>query len=402
MVLTLYDVIVVGGGPSGSVAATFCKRFGLKTLLLEKKEMPRVKPCGGALSNKALSLLKQLKIPINANLIETRVHGVNIVKPSGKSFLIDAGRPIAALVLREKFDKFLFEISSNEGCDVVTKTKVVNLKYNKDSVTVYTDKGDSFASKIVIGADGVNTAIGKYSSLRKWHKDELGICIVMEPKVGKEIMDKFFNTRNFISIYLGCLPLGYAWIFPKKECASIGMGGLLGKVRHLKTKFTRFYKKFEFLRNISPSMNVALIPAGGFKRSLVCDRTLLVGDAAGFVDTFTGEGIFYALKSGYLAAKVVKNSFSSNKFDRRELRQYESLCYNEFERNLKASLFLAFKTQRYLGFLLSVIENDMNLQQCFSEVIEGKKGYCDLLRKLVLRSPLALANMMARNIFKLA
>ena len=103
----MYDVIVVGAGPTGSITSLLCKRYGLNTLLLEKKKMPRRKPCGGAVSKKALELLESLGIYLPPKLIQKKVFGIRVHKPDKTDFLMESQSPISVLVLRKDFDFFI-------------------------------------------------------------------------------------------------------------------------------------------------------------------------------------------------------------------------------------------------------------------------------------------------------
>ena len=139
---------------------------------------------------------------------------------------------------------------------------------------------------------------------------------------------------------------GYGWIFPKRDRISIGIGEFAAQVHNLKGSFSRFVRDVSVQKNIDiegriSGINSYRLPAGGFERRIHGDRVLLTGDAAGFVDPFLGEGIYYALKSGEIAADVAAGAVESGDFSERFLQEYVMRCEKEFNYDLKSALKFA-------------------------------------------------------------
>jgi flavin-dependent dehydrogenase len=118
--------------------------------------------------------------------------------------------------------------------------------------------------------------------------------------------------RSRIHIDVGCVSDGYAWVFPKQESLSVGMGCMRAKVKHLKRDFSKFVESLGFDKYPVARSGGGLLPI--CKKNVIVHKghLLLLGDAAGFVDPLTGEGIYYAMKSARLAAPVIEKCLLNN------------------------------------------------------------------------------------------
>src|SRR5512135_2447720 len=125
-----YDVIVVGAGPGGATVARLCAQTGLRTLLVEKERLPRYKACGGCLSLKSIQLLGFDLSPI----VENTVLGVKITYCNQEPFWIKKERPIAFLVMRDRFDQFLIEKGLEAGIEILDGNKVIRVEMKRDGI----------------------------------------------------------------------------------------------------------------------------------------------------------------------------------------------------------------------------------------------------------------------------
>jgi len=129
-----------------------------------------------------------------------------------------------------------------------------------------------------------------------------------------------------------------------------------------------------------------LIPAGGIKRKLVGSRVLLVGDAAGFVDSFYGEGIAYAIRSGQLAAEIISEILLENKKLSR-LQDYQAATESEFGRNLRYSLKLSRLMHRFPGIFFKIFTGNEEVIDKYLEVPALRSSYKSYLKWLIPRVP---------------
>ena len=222
----MYDLIIIGGGPSGASAGRRAGKLGLNTLLLEKEEFPRYKPCGGGLSDHAISYL-DFELP--QDIIEWEVTGVKAIFKD-QSVNVHKDHRIFALVSRNKFDNFLLEKAKETGIEVHTGEKALCCREMSDRIEVDT-RQETYQAKFAIIAEGAQ-GIVKTCVRPTDNKDEYGICLVTEvPADEREIEERLGKS---LELHFGVANGGYGWIFPHKTYYSVGIGGVVKDFTHPK------------------------------------------------------------------------------------------------------------------------------------------------------------------------
>ena len=372
-----YDVIIVGAGPAGAIASKTCAEKGLSTLLLEKKTIPRFKLCGGAVS---ISALSHLDFGIKKDLIERECYGERV---HFKNHQIEVRRKTrrAILVSRDKFDAYIVSKAVDAGVVLHEEEKATSITPNQSKVVVETTK-EKYNAKVVIGADGVNSIVSK--QVRESYKpNELALGIAAEIPATNEEVDEYID--NAIDIHYGVTKFGYGWVFPKEKHFSVGVAGILPLMKTPRDIFMTFLKKLGFSTGVVAHAH--LIPSGGYEREVCSDRLILVGDAAGFVDPFIGEGIKYAFISGKLAAERIVESNENDDFSKFALDTYKRSCYKSFGANLEYSLRLTRLMNKYPGIFFRLLSSDKKVLDKGFEIVAGRMEYKDYMRWLVPRVP---------------
>ncbi|MHA1577736.1 MAG: NAD(P)/FAD-dependent oxidoreductase, partial [Candidatus Thorarchaeota archaeon] len=329
-----YDVIVVGAGPAGSIAAYESAKIGLKTLLLEKFSLPRDKPCGGAVMYRALHILKG-QIP--SNIVERKIYGMRFILPNGEEAEFVSDKLMGITVFRSKFDEFLARRAVDAGATLIENARVIDVTTCNEYADVRVSDGTVYRGAFVIGADGVNSIVSRSLGLRPKRKDLSTIGLGMESDifVGEDGVNKV--TCGDPSI-LEIAPIGrltgYGWVFPKREHLAIGVAGASQQMHPLRQIFENFRRNLEQkfgIPMVAKKKRTHFFGGDCLGSKNVANRAILVGDAAGFVDPLMGEGIGYAMKSGIHAVCTIEHCLKNGLYDETNLSMYQDLCINEFE-----------------------------------------------------------------------
>lgn len=293
-----WDIIVVGGGPSGATAAELAARDGARVLLLDRGG--RIKPCGGAVPPR---LIRDYHIP--ARLIVARINSARIVSPSGRLANMPVDGSYVGMVDREEFDEFLRERAAEAGAERQTGTYTHSSRDADGVLRIHwQDKHRaemSARAKLAIGADGALSKLGR-DHVRDADKTKLVFAyheIVERPDTADtyapERCDVYYNGRYS--------PDFYAWVFPHGKTASIGTGSAR-KGFALREAVAKLRQESGLDGSHTIRKEGAPIPMKPLKRWDNGRDVLLAGDAAGVVAPASGEGIYYAMLGGELAAQT--------------------------------------------------------------------------------------------------
>lgn len=336
-----YDVVIVGAGPAGSTAAKCLAEKAIKVALIEKKKFPREKACGGGLPTRVLK-----RFPYTVDLIDSISYGSITYSSSLKyKFKVKREKPLIATVLRKNFDDGLVKIAIAKGADFIDQKMVKDIDIKEDKVVVSLDDGKKIESKIIIGADGVRSLIADKSNLAK-KNDEICLCLLEEQQMSEKLIDKYFTDKRMVHIFIKTRGIaGYGWVFPKKKYLNIGIGefetgenGIKPRA-NLKDVFEQYInilKKRKILPNDFEIKNLqgGSLPIFPLEKTY-SDRILLCGDAAGFINPITGEGIYYAMVSGEIAAKITEKALEKNDYGENVLSEYQKIWQKDFGKDLK-------------------------------------------------------------------
>lgn len=322
-------ILVVGASVGGATAANTLAQAGLPVIMLER-DLSWVKPCGGALPPKAF---EEFDLP--QALISRKVHKTMIHSPSERRAEIDVvgveegSHDYVAMACREDLDPFLRARAVANGAELI-EGQLIDLTVQADGVEVtYRAKGErekqTMKVEVVIGADGAYSTTAKALGLER-----LPRCIAIQERI-RLPEDKMARWQDTADLYLGhdVSPDLYAWVFPKSDHIAVGCGAGPGNTAEARRLLANLKQR------IAPELaggEVFLEEAHALpmhpREHIAFERAMLVGDAAGLVVGTSGEGIYWAMKSGKQAALTLIDVLPD--VSEKALRQYENIWWKEY------------------------------------------------------------------------
>lgn len=375
-----YDAAVVGGGPSGATAAYLLASEGYRVALIDKCTFPRSKLCAGLITWKTVDLLH-------------RVFGYSPAELMKRGIIIHASRDYRIyfrrqeivrrrldypfhFVNRDSYDHFWVRTAQDAGAEPIVGRKVVSVDVGQRTVTLA--DGTCIRADVIIGADGVwsmvrNALFPERRFKQRWRSN---LAMTIETSV---VSKDGGHGGIFASLHFGHVPWGYGWCFPNPGRQIVGIGALGNKRDASLAKAFR-----QFLGSINPPLEPFdvqkghALPFGNYVDPPGMGRTMLVGDACGLADPLLGEGIFYAHRSGQLAAQAVLaaklHGTDPASHYRRSLNRHvlRELRWIKFYRNL---LFCGGLRRRYRGLKLFFRLMPDRLE----DAVQGKLSFARLL-----------------------
>ena len=327
-----YDIIVVGAGPAGSTTARFAAQSGASVLVLEKdRDIGIPVRCAEGVSDVGLRTIFQ---DIEERWIENRISDVLFHSPTGKMVELNF-KQVGYILNRKIFDYDLANMAVKAGADVLTKAYVYDLLRENEGIAgvKFNHMGKEFhvKSKLVVGADGVESRVGRWAGINtRTQMRDMETCVQYTAR-DLDLSDKhlhlFFSSR--------VAPEGYLWVFPKGDGrANIGVG-ISGTAATKKAP--KSYLN-EFMAERYPHASVLNSVAGGVPcdqtlQTIVLDGLMLVGDAAHQVNPITGGGIAPALVAGKIAGEVAGQAIEKGDVSAKAMQDYPKRWHRAEGRN---------------------------------------------------------------------
>lgn len=320
MTKKMYDVIVIGAGPSGCRTAELIARRGYKVLLIEEhKKVGEPVQCAGLISWRLKGLIHDLP----ADVVINKVSGARF-STSYVDFTLDSDRPVY-VIDRPKLDKHLFELARVSGVKPKLGTCFKSLKMHKDCIEVVTDKG-KFSTKLLVGADGPDSAVAKQAKLAQPDNQLFGIQSTVSGVFDQSEVELWFSEH--------VSPEFFGWVIPLGDGkARVG----LATRDDVKQRFDNFLRGRLDLHNVKPAV-VGKVKFGLIDSS-VAERVLLVGDAACQVKPFSGGGVIYSLIGAGYCARACVDALKEERFDAEFLtRAYDERWKERLAKPIKRGL----------------------------------------------------------------
>ncbi|MBC7552732.1 MAG: geranylgeranyl reductase family protein [Taibaiella sp.] len=380
-------VIIIGAGPAGASASIFLTKHKIHHIVIERAVFPRDKVCGDACSGRTIQVINKANPDWLAEMKAAPqffhpMWGMTIVSPNGKEINIPLSDKInnpgvakGFVVTRLVLDNFLFEKMPSPYCTVYEGAKVLGIKREKSRVLVKMNyKGDEIdlSSPMIVGADGDKSIVRKtfVGEDRNEKTKAIGLRAYYDGVTG-------MNENSIELHYFPELPTGYLWIFPLPNGrANVGIGMLSSTARERKVNLrelmleiiknnNRLSARFENAVLLDKILGWGLpiytedIPVSG-------DNYMLTGDAANFIDPFSGEGVGNALYSGMLAAEAVKVAIEQKNYSAEFLTSaYDKVFYQHLGPELKqnATMQRMFKNQWFFNLFFNKADKSKSLRE---------------------------------------
>jgi len=385
-----YDVLVIGAGPGGSMAARYAARHGLKVLLIEKRpEIGVPVRCAEGISR---AWMDEVEIEPQEKWIDAEIDGAKIYSPDEKSVIKlsaeQAGNEVGFVLNREYFDKYLASLAAEEGAEIWLKSPAVGIikedGYVRGAIVRRFGENVEVRAKIIIGADGFESQVARWAGINTVLRErDIVSCIQYR-------MTNIDIEENFTHFFIGsCAPGGYVWIFPKgKKEANVGIGVALNKLKsrgEVKKYMDDFIEKHDYLKKgsiiqiVTGAVSTCPVP-----KKIVDNGIMLVGDAARLIDPITGGGIANACISGKYAGEVAAKCIDNP--SKECLEEYQNKVKERWERKHLRNWFvkekLAGLSDDTLNKLMDVVSKENISEISVRAILEAvQKKYPELIEE---------------------
>lgn len=289
-----YDVVIIGGGPAGTAAGLILSRFNLSICLIDKCTFPRPKLCAGIITEKTIRILKKILPEFDLNNYYN-VNKISLFAQSNAECMFSIKYPLM-LVEREQFDYELLSACKNAGIDIVEGSTFS--EFIPEHNTLILKDRTILSYNVLIAADGIFSKIRNKLGIIDIQK---GFCI--QNSIKKSQCNTALANLDKVCFDFAGIPFGYNWILPNKNNIVIGTGVLTEHITY-KQALTEHENLCNHL-GVTHLLNQkgAFLPIGDLSKQSEhpYENIILIGDAAGYANPITGEGIYYALLSGYYA-----------------------------------------------------------------------------------------------------
>ena len=397
------DVIVAGAGPAGAVAARTLAAAGIRTLLVDRAAFPRNKPCGGGISVRALRRFPWLETSL-AGVDVHRVGAIHLEGPDGSAFDVTRSEPAVLLIRRVEFDHALVRAAVAAGARLLEGFEITQAESAATGVTLRARDGRVLSTPRLIAADGVHSVIAKRLGVyTQWPKTGLAIDMMEETPV-----DTLRASRPDVLwvayAYRGLD--GYAYVFPKTRHVNVGIGCLLshfkgempGRPYALQEGFVSALAAGGVLAGKSDRRHFTpfLIPVAGPLQPASRGPVLFAGDAGGFVNAFTAEGIYYAMVSGELAGRAIAASRTAEAAGRGYDRAWRAEIGAELADSVRVQRYLFGKHDR-VNRAVRALSAANGLVDDVLAYARGDLSYKALRRRILFGFPLSAMRLAMRT-----
>ncbi len=357
-----FDVIVIGAGPAGLMAAKKLAEGKARVLCIDKKQEIGVpKRCGEGLS---IKWMERVGLKPDPSWCLQEIDGVGLYSPSMKSLEIKFNRLSGYVIERRVFEKDLAKITASKGALIRTKCHAHSFE-RKDGQVIVTCIEQGFEVKysapLIIAADGTESLAARKLGLNtKITLDDI------DSGYQYEMTNISFENPSYINLFFGTeiAPRGYVWIFPKSKTGAnvgIGIGGKEEKTA--KEYLDKFIQNHPGLKNGSIiEVNAGTIPVGDFLDEMTADNLMVIGDAAHQVNPIHGGGIGIAMEAALIAAEVALEAIEKRDFSQKLLSKYNGIWYktrgNSLKKILKQRHMLEALDDKYFETLAESITGD--------------------------------------------
>ncbi|MBI3380486.1 MAG: NAD(P)/FAD-dependent oxidoreductase [Aquabacterium sp.] len=379
-----HAVIVIGGGPAGSSAARTLASQGVDVALIDKAVFPRAKLCGGLLTLRSRKLFARIFGEAAWDqAFEYEADGIRLFHRD-RCLSEVGGHSALYFTCRRDFDHYLLGLAREQGTTLYLGDGLAAI--DLDQQVCRLQSGQEIRYDHLIGADGVNSTVARTLFGASYDREKIAFALEMD--VDRALLQREVRQPE---IYFGVVKWGYGWVFPKRDTVTVGVGGIQARNPQMKQDFEAF------LRSVFGTMPPGKIkghhiPFGDYKPTPGADKVLLAGDAAGLVEPITGEGIAFAMQSGYYAAQAVLEAQASGG------RVPALTAYQHRHKAITQALDHANRL-RYLIFpqvcerlLVKALPRSTQVTRLHLDLMADEIGYGDYARRLVVRVLKGLVN----------
>ncbi|CAL2081984.1 geranylgeranyl reductase family protein [Tenacibaculum sp. 190524A05c] len=369
-----FDVAVIGSGPSGASTAFHLAKKGISTVLIEKEKLPRYKTCGGGFVYRGR---KNLPFDISS-VIEREFHTVDVFLGNTLHFQTVREEPTITMIMRDSFDNLIVEEAKKQGVTLLEENKLTDISFDNDVAILTTDK-NTISAKFVVAADG---ALSPTAKMAGWTEETRKLIPALEYEI--EVPEEDFNRlKDQVRFDIDAIPYGYAWNFPKKNHLSVGVASTKKARINLKKYYQEYLETIGIKTILKESQHGFQIPIAPRTDGFVKRNVFLIGDAAGFADPITAEGISNAIYSGVLVADAISESELNLE---KASALYEVKLHEKLIPEIKTGLWLAkwFYEQKTIRNVM-LKKYGQRFSDAMADVFHGDRSYPTDIKQAITR-----------------